>query len=155
MQRTLETTLNYIILTAIVFLAIWVVLGVLTLFGCTIPPPSGPTTVLTTVVVGTADDTSKKLPMTGTIMLEPSSLTMAVGKTRFVRVIIMNSLGVELPSVDITVAIADTDILRFDGADGRTLSFYGLSTGKANFIDTEAVITASGLQASLPVRVTK
>ena len=145
MRRILETTLSYTILTAVVFLVIW---GVLTLFGCTPPPPSGPTTVSTTVVVGTADDTSKKSPTAGTIMLEPSSLTVEVDKTRFVRVIVKNSLGIEQPSVNITVAIADMDALRFDGADGRTLSFYGRSVG-----DTEAVITASGLQASLPVRV--
>ena len=152
MRRILETTLSYTILTAVVFLIIW---GVLTLFGCTPPPPSGPTTVSTTVVVGTADDTSKKSPTAGTIMLEPSSLTVEVDKTRFVRVIVKNSLGIEQPSVNITVAIADMDALRFDGADGRTLSFYGRSVGDADFVDTEAVITASGLQASLPVRVTE
>ena len=152
MRRILETTLSYTILTAVVFLVIW---GVLTLIGCTPPPPSGPTTVSTTVVVGTADDTSKKSPTAGTIMLEPSSLTVEVDKTRFVRVIVKNSLGIEQPSVNITVAIADMDALRFDGADGRTLSFYGRSVGDADFVDTEAVITASGLQASLPVRVTE
>ena len=152
MQRLWENTLSYIILTAIVFLIIW---GVLTLFGCTTPPPSGPTTVSTTVIVGAADNTSEKpQPMVGTLTLDPSSLTMVVGKTRFVRVIYKNSLGAEQPSVNISVAIADMDALRFDGAEGRTLSFYGRSVGDADFVDTEAVITASGLQASLPVRVT-
>ena len=152
MRQIVETMVNYITLTAIVFLVIW---AALIFLGCTPPPPSGPTTVSTTVVVGAADDTSKKSPMAGTITLEPSSLTVGVGKTRFVRVIVKNSLGVEQPSVNITVAIADMDALRFDGADGRTLSFYGRSVGDADFVDTEAVITASELQASLPVRVTE
>ena len=122
--------------------------------GCTeVTQTVGPTTVET---AGQPPDASKPAatiapasPTSGSISLEPDSITLAVGDTVNVKVVVTDSQGVEVDSESITPSVADTAILRYTGTDARTVSFLGVKAGT-----TSVIISASGLQASLVATVT-
>ncbi len=84
---------------------------------------------------------------TGSVTLSPTSITIAVGQVVNVTVTARSS-GQEIPSSDITVNILDDTIARFAGRTDRTIQIQGLAVG-----ETEAIVTASGSQASLPITV--
>ena len=88
-------------------------------------------------------------PASGTISLEPDAITVAVGGTVNVKVVVTDPQGVEVDSISITPSVADKGILRYTGTDARTVSFLGVKAGT-----TSVIISASGLQASLIATVT-
>ena len=124
------------------------------LLACTqVTQTVGPTTV---GAAGQSPEASKPAaaiapspPASGSISLEPDSITAAVGDTAYVKVIVTDGQGVEVDSKSITASIADTSILRDTGVDARTISFIGVKAGT-----TSVIISASGLQASLTAIVT-
>ena len=88
-------------------------------------------------------------PASGTISFDPDSITVAVGGTVHVKVVVTDAGGAEVESVSITASVADTSVLRYTGTDARTVSFLGVKTGT-----TSVIISASSLQASLTATVT-
>ncbi len=82
------------------------------------------------------------------ITLEPSSITVAVGKQVHV-LVTARCDGQEVPSADITASVNDKTVLRFAGRTDRTLTFEGLAVG-----ETDVIVTASRAQASLVATVT-
>ncbi len=84
----------------------------------------------------------------GTIRLDPSSATVGVGSNVNVMVVVTDSNGTEVPSENLSVNIADLDILRLQQIDGRIIQFEGVSPG-----ETSVIVSASGLQTSIVITV--
>lgn len=84
----------------------------------------------------------------GTIELEPPNGEVAVGKNLNVMVIVRDTNGQEVPSENITIAIANLTIVRLVEIDGRTIALEGLAVGS-----TSVIVSASGLQTSMVVAV--
>ncbi len=83
------------------------------------------------------------------VALSPTSITAAVGQVVNVTVTAREN-GQEIPSSNITVSILDATIARFAGRTDRTIQIQGLAVGT-----TEAIVTAAGAQATLPITVTQ
>ena len=127
--------------------------AILTLACTEVTQTVGPTTVET---AGQSPEASKPAPTiapaspsSGTVSLDPDSITVAVGVTAHVKVVVTDAAGAEVDSGSITVSVADASVLRYTGVDARTVSFLGVRAGA-----TSVSISASGLQASLVATVT-
>ena len=84
----------------------------------------------------------------GTITLDPPRGSVAVGKNLNVMVIVRDPNGVEVPSENLSVNIADKTVLRLNEIDGRVLQFEGVAVGT-----TSVIVSASGLQTSIVIEV--
>ena len=100
--------------------------------------PNSPTGVVTTTPT----------PVGGSIELVPNGGQVAVGKNLNVTVIVRDANGGEVSPENLTIAIADTSVVRLVQIDARTLLLEGLKVGS-----TEVIVSASGLQASMIVQV--
>ena len=123
------------------------------LLACTqVTQTTGPTTVESEGAPETSAPAAKigpSSPTGGTISLTPKSITVSVGSTVHVKVIITDAHGAEVDSESITTSVADSSVLRYTGTDARTLSFLGVKKGT-----TSVIVSAADLQASLSATVT-
>ncbi len=134
-----------------------IAIGVLiaAMLGCTIPTAPKGADVNQTITINFTDPTTTETPaptgQAGSVILSPDSITLSVGQTVSILVTAREN-GQEIPSANITVNVLPDDrgetIARFAGQTDRTIQIEGLAAG-----ETEAIVTASGFQASLEVRV--
>ena len=130
------------------------VLFVAILLACTqVTQTTGPTTVESGELPETSSEPTAKVPSapaSGTISLTPpKAISVAVGSTVHVKVVVADASGVEVKSASITASVADSSVLRYTGTDARTISFLGVAQGT-----TTVIVSASSLQASLTATVT-
>ena len=110
----------------------------------------GPTTVVDAGKSPAPEATvASSSPVSGTISLDPDSITVPVGGTVHIKVVVTDPAGAEVDSVSITASVSDKSVLRYTGTDARTASFLGLKEGT-----TSVIISASSLQASITATVT-
>ncbi len=103
--------------------------------------PNGGAAVGTGVDPGHADEPVK-------LVLDPPTVNVVVGTPVVVKVIALNQAGQEIPSVDLTVSVADPTVAAVKDIDGRFISFETKAIGS-----TTAIITAAGAQTSLVITV--
>lgn len=122
--------------------------------GCLELPTVPPAPVDIAIAINLGDALPTENPTSGqvgSVTLSPPSITLAVGQIVNVTVTARSS-GQEIPSSDITVAVLPDSngltIARFAGRTDRTIQIEGLIVGT-----TEAIVSASGFQASLPISV--
>ena len=141
-MKRLETILALVLLAATVAFA-----------GCEISqvsPTAPPIDIrITAPMPGEEPEPDMPAGPTGTIILEPSSLSVSVGSNVNVKVIVRDENGQEKPSQNISVNVIDKTILTLVEIDGRILAFGGLAAGT-----TSVIVSASGLQTSLVASVT-
>jgi len=129
--------------------ALLLVLAAAMLAACTeVTQTLSPSDVNVTSEQPTPTTTAPPSQASGTITLEPASVSVAVGKNVNVQVTVRDPNGVEVPSENLSVNIADKSVLRLSEIDGRILQFEGLAAGT-----TSVIVSTSGLQTSLVATV--